>query len=204
MIPLFDQSPPTKKGIPLITIFLIFFNVIIFILVLPDLELFIKKFGFIPKFLLEGRNLLNIFWAMFLHGSFLHLVGNLWFLWIFGDNVELKIGKIKFLILYFLSGINAFVFHLLFNQDKLTPVVGASGAISGILGAYLVLFPSNKVLALFPFFLFYRLILLPASVYIGFWFVFQFLSMGTNPYVAWWAHIGGFATGILFAKSLKK
>lgn len=203
MIPISDQST-SKKGFPLITVFLILINIVIFFNFVSRLEFFVKKFGFVPQSFLNGENWLNLFWAMFLHGSFLHLLGNMWFLWIFGDNVELKIGKKKFLFLYFLSGMGAFLFHLIFNTDKTIPVIGASGAISGILGAYLILFPSNKVLALFPFFFFYRLILLPASIYIGLWFLFQFLYMGTYQTVAWWAHIGGFASGILFAQSIKK
>jgi membrane associated rhomboid family serine protease len=200
MIPISDESRVGK--IPLITISLIFFNFAIFLITLSNLDFFVENYGLIPEEILKGKALFTLFSSIFLHASFSHLFGNMWFLWIFGDNVENKIGKIKFLILYFLSGLGSSLLYLLTAVDKTTPVVGASGAISGVLGAYLVLFPKNRIRALVPVFYFYRIVLIPAVVYIGIWFLYQFLYMGIDPFVAYWGHIGGFLTGILLVRIL--
>lgn len=186
------------------TICLISLNVAIFFITFPNLDFYIEKFGFIPKKFLQGKALFSVFSSMFLHGGLSHLIGNMWFLWIFGDNVERKIGKIKFLILYLLSGLGSSFLYLITAVEKFIPVVGASGAISGILSAYLILFPKNRIVALVPFFYFYRIIALPALIYIGIWFLYQFLYMPIDPFVAYWGHIGGFLSGILLIKLLKK
>jgi membrane associated rhomboid family serine protease len=202
MIPISDESRVGK--IPLITISLIFLNFAIFLITLSNLDFFIENYGLVPEKILEGKALFTLFSSIFLHASFSHLFGNIWFLWIFGDNVENKIGKLKFLILYFLSGIGSSIFYLLMTNEKLIPVVGASGAISGVLGAYLILFPKNKIRALVPIFYFYRILLIPAVFYIGIWFLYQFLYISIDPFVAYWGHIGGFLTGILLIKILQK
>lgn len=203
MIPLLDASHQKGK-IPLLTILLIFLNTFFFFFSLPNLNYFVEKFGFFPEKFLKNQDIFSIFSSMFLHGSFFHLISNMWFLWLFGDNVEFKLKKIRFLILYFGSGIGAAFFHSFLTSQKSIPTIGASGAISGILGAYLLLFPKNKILTLVPFFYFYRIMFLPAFLFIGIWFLGQFLYMNYNPFVAWWAHIGGFLTGLLITHFLKK
>jgi membrane associated rhomboid family serine protease len=198
MIPISDEKKSEK--FPLITATLIFFNVLIFLITLSDLDFFVQNYGFIPKKAL-GFTFIS---SIFLHANFSHLFGNMWFLWIFGDNVEAKIGRIKFLLLYFLSGFFSLIFYSMTSSQSTIPVVGASGAISGILGAYLVLFPRNKIKALIPFFYFYRIVFIPAIIYIGIWFLYQFLYMGVDPSVAYWGHIGGFLAGIFLIIFLKK
>jgi membrane associated rhomboid family serine protease len=142
---------------------------------------------------------------MFLHAGWLHLLGNMLFLYIFGDNVEDRLGHFRYLLTYLLSGVGAAFTHLLFNMHSRVPTVGASGAIAGVLGAYFVLFPSARVLTWFGFFVLW----LPAWLVLGYWFVLQFLSgaattlsnSDTNP-VAVWAHVGGFITGVLLVKAV--
>lgn len=199
MFPLYDESRVRGK-IPLITILLISLNVAVFLISFSNLNFFIENFGLIPEKFLRGEKIFTIFSSIFLHAGFSHLIGNMWFLWIFGDNVEEKIGKIKFLILYFLSGLGSSFLYLVTVAEKSIPVVGASGAISGVLGAYLILFPKNRIRALIPTFYFYRIITVPAIFYIGLWFLYQFLYMGIDPFVAYLGHIGGFLTGILLIK----
>jgi membrane associated rhomboid family serine protease len=200
MIPISDESRTEK--IPLTTIFLILINTVIFFFTLSNLDFFIENYGLVPEKILEGKALFTLFSSIFLHASFSHLFGNMWFLWIFGDNVENKIGKIKFLILYFLSGLGSSFLYLITAADKTIPVVGASGAISGVLGAYLIFFPKNRIRTIVPVFYFYRIILIPAIVYIGIWFLYQFLYISIDPFVAYWGHIGGFLTGILLTRIL--
>lgn len=203
MFPFYDESR-VKGKIPLATISLIFLNVAIFFISLSNLDFFIENFGFIPERFFRGEAIFSIFSAMFLHGGFSHLFGNMWFLWIFGDNVEVKLGKLKFLIFYLLCGLGATFLYFITTADKSIPVVGASGAISGILGAYLILFPRNKIRALVPMFYFYRIMTIPAIFYIGIWFLYQFLYMGVDPFVAYWGHIGGFLTGLLLIKIFER
>jgi membrane associated rhomboid family serine protease len=132
-----------------------------------------------------------------MHGSILHLLGNMLFLWIFGNNIEDYLGKLKFIIFYLLAGIGASLAHVLFNWNSITPVIGASGAISGIMGAYLILYPKAKVRTLVFLFIFITFIDLPAYLFLIIWFVFQFASPEG---VAWLAHVGGFIVGIFLIK----
>jgi hypothetical protein len=144
---------------------------------------------------------------MFLHASWLHLIFNMLWLWIFGDNVEDYLGHFKFIVLYFASGIGATLLHTLFNLGSTTPTVGASGAIAGVLGAYFVIYPRARVLTLVPFF-FVFFMWLPAWVVLGLWFVLQFLSGAANSIspvthaggTAFWAHVGGFLAGMALVK----
>lgn len=147
----------------------------------------------------------TLFTSMFLHGSLLHIAGNMWYLWIFADNVEDAMGKVRFLLFYLLSGLAAGLAQILVNPDSPTPMVGASGAVSGVLGAYLILYPRGRVLTLLWVFYVVRLIPLPAFYFLGFWFLFQLLSAsmvgtGEGGGVAWMAHIGGFVTGMLLVR----
>jgi hypothetical protein len=150
-----------------------------------------------------------------MHGGLMHIVGNMWFLWIFGDNVEDRLGHVKFLLFYLLCGIGASLIHIFFHPLSKIPTIGASGAISGVLGAYLVSFPHARIYTLFIIIIIIRFIEVPAFLFLIFWFVFQFMS-GTSQLasaqdtggVAYWAHMGGFVLGIillfLFPKSPKR
>jgi membrane associated rhomboid family serine protease len=141
---------------------------------------------------------------MFLHGGFLHILGNMWFLHIFGDNIEDRLGHFRYLIFYLLSGLAAGLIHLLTNWDSKIPTIGASGAISGVMGAYLVLHPGARILTLIPIFFFFQFVEIPAFIFLGFWLFFQLISAGFTPKgvggVAWWAHIGGFIAGLILVK----
>ena len=140
--------------------------------------------------------------CMFVHGGWWHVIGNMWFLWVFGDNVEDAFGKVLFPVFYLLTGLAATAVHVLADPTSVQPVVGASGAISGVLGAYAVLYPRARVHTLLVLFIFIRTVYLPAILFLGIWFAFQFLSLGEGG-VAWWAHIGGFAAGALIALALR-
>lgn len=192
--PISDTAP--RKRFPILTITLIILNIIIFIWSLSDFDFVVSNYGFIPAY----PSILTLFTSMFLHGGFDHIFGNMWYLWIFGDNVEDKFGKIKFLFLYFLSGLAADLFHYITGPASKMPTIGASGAISGVLGAYLLLYPKEKVLTRWG----WSFMHIPAYIVIGFWFVIQFIFAtvsllgGIGSGIAFWAHIGGFVFGLIF------
>jgi membrane associated rhomboid family serine protease len=147
--------------------------------------------------------------SMFLHASWMHLIGNMWFLWLFGDNVEDRLGRIRFLFFYMLSGLVAGGSQVVVNWGESTPILGASGAVAGVLGAYLITYPYARVRTIVPFFYFFwPVVELPAFVFLGFWLLLQFLQAAMSlatpglSNVAWWAHVGGFVAGILFMKLL--
>ena len=148
---------------------------------------------------------LTLLTSMFMHGGIAHLLGNMWFLWIFGDNVEDLLGHGRYLVLYLAAGVAATTAHVMANPASTLPTVGASGAIAGVLGAYLLAFPRARVTTLVPIFVFLHVTVLPAWVVLGMWFALQFLSgalslastQATTGGVAWWAHIGGFAAGLV-------
>lgn len=150
---------------------------------------------------------------MFIHGGWLHIIGNMWYLWIFGDNVEDRLGHIRFLIFYLLCGVGAGIVHTFLNSASVVPSVGASGAIAGVLGAYAISYPTARVLTLVPILFFIQIIEIPAAFVLGFWFLMQFLS-GTASLavatsanaggVAWWAHVGGFVIGMLLIGRLAR
>ncbi len=198
----FPMGDATKSYVfPIFTISLIIINVAIFVWSLTDFENVISRYGFIPAQI----SLLAVFSSMFLHGGIDHIFGNMWYLWIFGDNIEEKYGKIKFVILYLLSGIAATFTHLITNIGSSIPAIGASGAISGILGSYLALFPRGGVYVRFG----YMLTQMPAFVVIGGWFLMQLifgvtsLFGGVGSGIAFFAHIGGFVFGYLVTKAMK-
>jgi membrane associated rhomboid family serine protease len=149
-----------------------------------------------------------LFTSMFLHGGWFHLIGNMWFLWIFGNNIEDSFTRLRFLLFYVICGLAASGAHILASPASAIPMVGASGAISGIMGAYLVLYPRVRVYTLFFFFIFIRVIPLPAWVMLLYWFAIQIFSGAAGPAtgggVAFWAHVGGFAAGALLAKPFEK
>ena len=153
-------------------------------------------------------NWLTLLTCIFLHGGWLHLLGNLWFLWIFGDNVEDRLGHGRYVAFYLLCGVGASAVHLLTNADSPIPTLGASGAIAGVMGAYFVLYPRAQVLTLVPLIFFFDVWVLPAPAFLGVWFLFQLVSGsfalgGEAAGVAWWAHVGGFAVGIAIVLLLK-
>jgi hypothetical protein len=215
MIPFRDNIP--SRSTPIITISLILINIVVFIyeLSLGDaLEPFIFQFGVTPAAVASWPQsdlpflaiIIPFLSSMFLHGGWLHLIGNMWYLWIFGDNIEDRLGHFTFLIFYLLCGIGAGVVHTILNIHSTVPSVGASGAIAGVLGAYVVSYPFARVLTLVPIFVFLQVIEIPALIVLGFWFVMQFFygaaslaatSVSETGGVAWWAHVGGFVIGIL-------
>ncbi|QDT36696.1 rhomboid family intramembrane serine protease [Stratiformator vulcanicus] len=145
--------------------------------------------------------------CIFLHGGWMHIIGNLWFLIVFGDNVEDRFGHLGFLIFYLGCGVAASLSHLISAPHSMTPTVGASGAIAGVMGAYMMLYPGAKVFTLVPIFFIIQILVLPAPFFLGIWFVMQLLegtaSIGQTTGVAWWAHIGGFAVGAIAAWVMK-
>ena len=210
MIPLRDVIP--SRTTPGVTITLIVLNVLIYLFGLALTEqgrdAFIYAFGLVPAFF----SVINVFTSMFVHGGIAHLAGNLLFLWIFGDNVEDRLGHGRFLMFYLLCGFAAAVSQAVLNPSSLVPMVGASGAIAGVMGAYLVLYPRSRVLMLFPFppILFE----LPAVFFLVMWFLVQFLN-GVNQLpifernaisggVAFWAHVMGFVAGLLLVMVMRR
>jgi membrane associated rhomboid family serine protease len=217
MIPLRDAIP--SQSPPAVTVLLITLNVLAFLYELSlgkALDVFIMQYGAVPlRFILAGQmeevstveRFLPLFTSMFLHGGWLHLGGNMLYLWIFGDNVEDRLGHVRFLLFYLACGLAAALAQIYINPTSKIPMVGACGAVAGVLGAYLVLFPHARVLALIPIVFFFQIVELPALLFLGFWFLMQFLngaiSITAANYatggVAWWAHIGGFASGVALA-----
>ena len=213
MIPLKDTIK--SNSFPFINTILIVVNILIFIYEFSlgkEFNKFIYNFGLIPASVTSienfgfNNNISPFFTSMFLHGGWFHLIGNMLFLYIFGDNVEDKMGHLKYLIFYLICGIAAAILQIITNLDSIIPMVGASGAISGVLGAYLLFFPNSKILTIVPIFIFIQLMRVPAKVFIIIWFFVQFLSgLGTlgasssGGGIAFWAHIGGFIAGVIFA-----
>lgn len=213
MIPIRDNIPSDR--IPFINYSIIVLNLIFFLfeLTLPQTQLksFFDYFGILPirysnpdiagHFTITEQ-IIPFFSSMFLHGGWLHLIGNMWILYIFGDNVEDYLGHFVYLIFYLAGGLFSGIFNLFLNFHSHLPTIGASGAIAAIMGAYFMLYPYARVLVLIPIFVFIQFIEVPAFFFLGFWFIIQFLS-GTASHsayggVAWWAHVGGFIAGTAF------
>lgn len=216
MLPLRDEVP--SRRFPLVMHLLILTNVVVFFyevsLAPNDLRVLFETHGVIParffhaypgsgEFTLAVRTLFS---SMFLHGGWMHLIGNMWYLWIFGDNVEDRMGHARFFLFYLLGGVAASIVHILFDPNSAIPSVGASGAIAAVLGAYLLMFPTARIVALVPFFFFTQIIELPALLMLGFWFVAQLFSgLGSLAVpsaqaqggIAYWAHVGGFVFGMV-------
>jgi len=217
MIPYKDDNPTIS--FPVVTFSLIVLNIIVFLLTnfsgAHRLGQIVFEWGVIPSNLLSGNSVveqparwLTPFTSMFLHGGFFHIVFNMLFLWIFGDNVEDRLGSLRFLLFYFLCGFCADFTHLALYPDSMIPIVGASGAVAGVMGAYLVLFPNARVRTLILFvFPFIRTVRLPAFFFLIFWIAFQVLnqvfSWGLESGIAFAAHIGGFVVGAFLLSMLK-
>ena len=207
MIPLYD-TVRTRK-FPFINIVLIVANVLAFLYELqlppPELERFIFTWGSIPAELTNNLtdSWMTIFTAMFLHGGWFHLLSNMWFLYIFGDNVEARMGGGRYLIFYLLSGVAAVFLQTYLLQTSQVPMIGASGAIAGVLGAYLISFPRSRIASLVPILFIFTIIEIPAAIFLILWFISQlysglFAMQGASASgIAWWAHIGGFVFGFL-------
>jgi hypothetical protein len=217
MIPFRDNIP--SRSFPVITILLILANILVYLFELalgPQLDRFLTVYGIVPAAVFAWPQsdlplsavVVPFFTSMFLHGGFLHVAGNMWYLWIFGDNIEDRLGHVNYLIFYLLCGLGAGITHTFFNYDSVVPSIGASGAIAGVLGAYLISYPRARVLTLVPIFIFIQIIEIPALIVLGFWFVVQFFygatslaaATGNSGGVAWWAHIGGFLLGMVLVK----
>ena len=221
MIPIRDNIP--SKRFPIVTILIIILTIVVFLFELSlgeSREAFIRTFGLTPAQLQSDANHHEYGWVVipfittiFLHGGWLHLLGNMLYLWIFGDNVEDKLGHGRFFVFYLLCGITGSVLHATMNPESPIPTIGASGAIAGVLGSYFLLFPKSKVVTLVPIFLFFTFVEIPAGLFLGFWFLMQFLygtlsfanetSVNTGG-VAWWAHVGGFASGMILVFPFRK
>ncbi len=219
MFPLYDENRPLKR--PCVNYVLIMVNVAVFFLFLLGGELWraINVYGVIPLCILTGERLWTLFTSIFMHADIMHLAGNMVYLWIFGDNVEDALGHTKYLLFYLLGGIFASFAHILSTflsvfttpipfviYDLKTPSVGASGAISAVLGAYLLLYPHAKIKSLVFYFYIVTVVSIPAFYYLGFWFLYQlimgFISLtGLSSGVAFWAHIGGFIYGMVVMKA---
>ncbi len=214
MIPLRDTIQ--SRNYPVINTALIAANGLVYLLQLAQgdmLREFILTYGLVParysvpaiatQFTLfeQAFSFLSF---MFLHGGFWHLLGNMWILYIFGDNVEDRLGPVRYLLFYLLCGFASGLTHLFLNWHSQLPTVGASGAIAGVMGAYFMLYPNSKILTFIPIFFIPYFIEIPAFFFLGLWFLFQFISAAGTPAhgggIAWWAHIGGFVFGIIFLK----
>jgi rhomboid family protein len=221
MIPLRDNIPSSK--FPAVTLSIIVINVLVFLYELrlgSHLEDLFGSFAVIPAvytdpqvghFYTASQKIFAFFSSMFLHGGWLHLLGNMWVLWIFGDNVEDRLGRTRYVMLYLAGGIAAALLHIFTNANSPVPTVGASGAIAAVMGAYFRFYPFARVETLVPPFFFGPTFVLPAVLFLGVWFLLQFfngaMSLGARGQgfsgVAWWAHVGGFAFGFvicLFAR----
>ena len=225
--PIKDYNPTSRTAV--LTIIFIVLNVIVFVnqAVFSDLDVQILDKALIPWEITHFKNVeqplayrvgirsgsefrepiyrdippfLTLFTSIFMHGSLLHLLGNMLFLWIFGNNIEDYLGMVKFVLFYLVAGLGASLLHVIFNPNSLTPVVGASGAISGIMGAYLILYPTARIRTLVFFLFFFTFMDVPAFVFLIVWFIFQFVNLGGGGGIAWLAHVGGFLIGVVLIK----
>ncbi len=211
MIPLKDKNP--SSTVPFVNYILIAANAAVFFYELSlgsGLGDFFVKYGLVPSRYFEMvaahthpvTRYFPFFTSMFIHGGWLHIIGNMWFLFIFGDNVEDRLGHRRYFLFYLLSGLAAAALQVFLSAGSSVPTIGASGAISGVLGAYLVMFPRARIVTLLPIFFFFDIIDISAILFIGFWFMIQFFSgiqslgVDTTGGIAWWAHVGGFVAGI--------
>jgi membrane associated rhomboid family serine protease len=216
MIPIRDTL--RSDHFPLVNVMIIVLNGLAFLWQLaqgPDLKEAVFLYGVVPARYSDAalashfttfQQILPFVTSMFLHGGFLHILGNMWFLYIFGDNIEDRLGHIRYFIFYFLCGIAAGLIHLGTRWHSGVPTIGASGAIAGVMGAYLILYPRARILTLVPIFFFFQFIEIPAFIFLGYWFLLQLLFAGLTgghgEGIAWTAHVGGFIGGIVVFKLL--
>jgi membrane associated rhomboid family serine protease len=216
MFPLKDTI--RSRTFPYVNIAIIIINLLVFFYEFSlgaRIEPFIREYGLTPVRFFWGLQynlseaIVPLFASMFLHGGWFHVLGNMWFLYIFGDNVEDRVGHVGYIFFYLLCGIGAALAQTFLFPTSKIPMVGASGAIAGVLGGYFLLFPHSRILTLVPIFIFIQLMEIPAVVFLIFWFIFQFIqgpfsTVGEQGGVAWWAHIGGFVAGMILIFAFKK
>ncbi len=201
MIPIKDDNP--RAGFPFMTIGLLIANVMVFYFeITMGYTPVIEKYALYSVDIVNGQNLQTLITSMFLHGGIMHLVGNMLYLWIFGDNVESYLGHVKFIFFYLITGLCAAFAHIFLSGISDVPMVGASGAISGVLGAYLIKYPRANVLVIIPIIYFITVRRIPALIVLGFWFLLQlFYGLAATSVegggIAFWAHVGGFLGGML-------
>lgn len=213
MFPLRDSQP--SGTIPFVTYLIIAINVLLFLFEVSlgdqDLSTFLRNFGLVSEDFLQQfgpYQVFTLFSCMFLHGGWMHLISNMWALFIFGDNIEDKLGHFGYIFFYLLCGVCAGLTQVFMSQGSAVPTIGASGAIAGVLGGYIISYPTARVLTAIPIFIVIRLVEIPASVYLGFWFISQFFTgfasiarePGEEGGIAWWAHVGGFIAGLILVK----
>ncbi|MBC7359106.1 MAG: rhomboid family intramembrane serine protease [Desulfacinum sp.] len=221
MIPLRDANP--SRRVPVVNYLIISLCVLAFLYELllgPQLRVFLFQYGIVPVRYTRPEvaahfsaleQAIPFVSTMFLHGGWMHLIGNMWILHIFGDNVESALGHGRYVLFYLLSGLAASLLHLVTNMHSAVPTIGASGAIAGVMGAYFILYPRARVLTLVPLFFIFTVVEIPAYVFLGFWFVMQFFSGAFSLAggqvqaggVAWWAHVGGFVAGVVLLRILR-
>jgi membrane associated rhomboid family serine protease len=221
-IPLSDENPTERR--PVVTIAIIVANALFWLYeVGRGVTLSVLDYGVIPRWMLHGVTdgtiqlaqgvtatlhqeapwPLTVFTAMFAHGSWMHIIGNMWFLWIFGDNLEDRMGRFRFILFYLLCGVVATVAQVVATPDSMAPMIGASGAIAGVLGGYILLYPQARVRSLWILFVFITTVRIPAWILLGLWFLSQFLTPSQSG-VAWVAHVGGFLAGLALVKVFVK
>ncbi len=217
MIPLRDTVP--TRTFPIVNYTIIFLNILVFLFEVslgPHLREFIATWAVVPVRILSWHQhpwvLVTLITAQFLHGGWVHVGGNMLYLWIFGDNVEEEMGHIRYLLFYLFGGIMASMAQIFFNPHSSIPTLGASGAIAAVLGAYLVYFPRGGVTVVLPLLFYFEIVTLPAVLVLGTWFLEQLLngtlSISTGAAVtggvAWWAHVGGFTTGLILGPMFRR
>jgi membrane associated rhomboid family serine protease len=212
MIPLRDVIP--SRTFPALVIAIIALNAFAFLFeqTLSDRELalFVRVYGVVPASFTWS----SVFTSMFLHGGWMHILGNMLFLWIFGDNVEDRLGHGRFVVFYLLCGMVAALAHVMSEPGSLIPTIGASGAVAGVMGAYFVLYPHSRILTLLPLFIFWQVIEVPAVLFLGLWFALQLFSgvgtmlMATQGApaggIAFWAHVAGFVAGVVLVFAFRR
>jgi membrane associated rhomboid family serine protease len=214
MIPLRDNIQ--SRHYPVVTMGFIGINVVVYFLQMaqgPEFQQFVYTYGLVPaRYTMEevsrhfttGEQFVALFSFMFLHGGFLHILGNMWILYLFGDNVEDYLGSFYFAIFYIAGGFFSGMAHLLLYMDSTTPVIGASGAVAAVMGAYFILYPTSRILTLIPIVFIPFFVEIPAFIFLGIWFMLQVFNAagaaGGGPGIAWWAHIGGFVFGVAVIK----
>jgi membrane associated rhomboid family serine protease len=212
MIPLRDVIP--SRTFPAVVLTIIALNALAFLYELTlstrELTVFVLTWGVVPA----RFDAVSVVTSMFLHGGWMHIIGNMWFLWIFGDNVEDRMGHGRFVAFYLLSGTIAALAHAWSDPASAVPTIGASGAVAGVMGAYFVMYPHSRILTLVPIFIFIQIVELPAVVLLGLWFLLQLLSgvgtsllpagAGMSGGIAFWAHVAGFAAGALLINLFRR
>jgi membrane associated rhomboid family serine protease len=204
LIPLSDASRRPAR-VPIITALIIVINVLVFLLELTRGDAFVMQWSAIPAQILSGHRWITIFTAMFMHGSWSHIIGNMIFLWAFSPEIEDAMGRLRYLIFYLAGGVAAMLAQILANPNSTIPNLGASGAIAAVMGAFLVTYPRDQIKAILFIFIFVRITFIPASLIIGFWFLMQLVDAGAVAHVetggvAYLAHIGGFIFGAATAR----